>query len=690
MSARNTLRARAAKTLTTRTVGATAGAVAGARTARAAPGALTALAVTALAVLAGPAVGQAAADSPDTSGPVAAAPVLDATTAAKESAVLAAEDRRLSQIRSVVSVAPLHSTSYKSPYRLATASGYTLVLTARKSAYTITDLLKLEPETFVRQADGSYLLLESIYVDNGAKLDLSAPGGLTLRMASNVNGFVSIVTFGGSLSMIGSVQQPLKVTSWDARTAKPDTDPTDGRAYIRVIGGQFTMEHVEASDLGFWSGRTGGISLTGTDRPNTGSTQGPTAYVPTHGKAGKAAAKLLKGKDVAKSTDSLGNSGVDSLPPGALTTPGSQFDVGGLSYVSATISDSTITGDAYGLFVSSANGVQITGTKIRNSLVDGLVLYRFATQVVLEKVDSSRNHGDGFVLARAAQEVRISGSTANQNSGNGFTINGQPLATGPSASGGPVGSYGNNTVANSTASNNGHYGVEVLGGMNINIDNNAIVGNTMGIVVSHSTAKVSVVGNVLSAQQREGIALRDGNTGGTISGNIVTGAQTGIYLRDSSAEVTGNTVKGSKLHAVTLVGKDNGSKVSDNVLSGVGTSAVSSSRASGSHLNGGNDTIGWHNTTPLLTRALRLLHPTTLVWLGVFLLIVVAGVKGRRTRRQHTSGSSHDLLAGLPYQDKTPLPQVIIGELTAGGTGPSGRHAANSGAHGHDRLEPVG
>jgi parallel beta-helix repeat protein len=664
------------------------------RTNRTVTRSMAALAVAALAVLAGPAATVAVADAPGPSGPVAAAPVLNPTTAAKESAVLAAEDRRLSQIRSVVAVAPLHGDSWKSPYRLATASGYTLVLTARKAPYTVTDLLRLEPETFVRQADGSYLLLESIYVDNGAKLSLSAPGGLTLRMASNANGFVSIVTFGGSLSLVGSQQQPLRITSWDARTAKPDTDPTDGRAYIRAIGGQFTMEYVEASDLGFWSGRTGGISLTGTDRPNTGSTQGPTAYVPPHGKVAredsKAAEKLEKGKDVAKSTDDLGSNGVDSLPAGAITTPGSQFDVGGLSYVSATISDSTIDGDAYGLFVSSANGVQISDTKISGSLVDGLVLYRFATQVVLEKVDSSRNHGDGFVLARAAQEIRISGSTANQNSGNGFTLDGQPLATGPSASGGPVGSYGNNTIANSTAGDNGHYGVEVLGGMNINIDNNAVIGNTMGVVVRRNAQQVSVVGNVLSDQQREGISIRDGNTGGTVSGNIVTGAQTGIYLRDSNADITGNTVKGAELHAVTLVGKDTGTKVSDNVLSGVGTSAVSSSRSSGGHLVTGNDTLGWHNTTPLLTRALRLLHPTTLVWIGVFLLIVVAGVKGRRTRRLHTSGSSQDLLAGLPYQDKTPLPQVIVGELAAAGSTIPGRHAVQPAARGNDQLEPVG
>jgi parallel beta-helix repeat protein len=677
----------------------------GALSRRVVGGALTALVVAALA---GPASGVAAADPTDSTTPVAAAPILDATTAAKESAVLAAEDRRLSQLRSIVAVAPLHGAAWKAPYRLGTASGYTLVLTARKAVYTIADLLKLAPQTFVRQADGSYLLLESIYVDSGAKLNLTAPGGLTLRMASNVNGFVSIIAFGGSLSMIGSAQQPMKITSWDARTAKPDTDPTDGRSYIRAVGGQFTMEHVDVSDLGFWSGRTGGVSLTGTDRPNTGSTQGPSTYVPVHGKIArkdsKTAAKTAKTQSAAKPTDTLGTNEVTSLPAGAIADPNSQFDVGGLSYVSATISDSAFTGNAYGLFISGANGVQITRTKITGSLVDGLVLYRFATQVVLEKVDSSRNQGDGFVLARAAQEIRISGSIANQNSGNGFTLNGQPLATGPSASGGPVGSYGNNTIANSTANNNGHYGVEALGGMNINIDNNALSGNVMGIVVRRNSQKVSLVGNVLTAQQREGISIRDGNTGTIVSGNIVKGAQTGIYLRDSTAEITGNTVKGSALHAVTLVGRDNGTTVSDNVLSGQGTSAVSSSRASSAHLVGVNDTLGWHSTTPLLTRLLRLLHPTTLVWIGVFMLIVVAGVKGRRTRRLHTSGSSSDLLAGLPYHDKTPLPQVIVGEIAVAGAPGSGQepgqgrgseHGSGDGSvlapsRGSDQLEPVG
>jgi hypothetical protein len=193
---------------------------------------------------------------PDGAG---AAPAAGADAeSANQAALVAAEDRRLIEIRSVAAVAPLRGgTQYAKPYRLTTGSGYTLVLTSRSAPYTVKDLLTLAPQTFVRQSDGSYLLLENLYLNAGAKLTLSNPGGLTVRMASAATGFVSIVSFGGALAFVGTQQQPVKITSWDPRTKQPDSTVKDGRAYIRAVGGQFRSEYLQASNLGFWSGRTG-------------------------------------------------------------------------------------------------------------------------------------------------------------------------------------------------------------------------------------------------------------------------------------------------------------------------------------------------------------------------------------------------------------------------------------------------
>ena len=51
---------------------------------------------------------------------VPVAPAVNPTEAGSEAALVAAEDRRLIQVRAVTAVAPLHGTQWKSPYRLAT------------------------------------------------------------------------------------------------------------------------------------------------------------------------------------------------------------------------------------------------------------------------------------------------------------------------------------------------------------------------------------------------------------------------------------------------------------------------------------------------------------------------------------------------------------------------------------------
>ncbi len=620
----------------------------------------------------GPALAPAAAPAP--SGPVSPAPTVDAATAAREAADVAAEDHRLLEVRAVSANATLHATQGNTPYRLATGSGYTLVLPQRSTPYTVADLLQLAPQTFLRLTDGSYLLLENVYVGMGATLNLNTPGGLVLRMASTATGFVTIVSFDGTINLSGTAAHPMTVTSWDTQNNAPDTDPTEGRAYIRAIGGHFSMSHVDVYDLGFWSGRTGGISLTGSDRPTTGAATGSSTYVHVHashlhGKANQAHKKGATADSgdstsIAQPSGNLGADGVASLPTGALNGTGSQYDVSGLSYVSAQISDSVIQGNAYGIFISSAEGIEISGTQVTGSLIGGIVLHRFATNAVLSDDSSNSNHGDGFDIARAAQDVQISNSTAMDNSGNGFTINGQALSSGPSASGEPVGAYGNNTVTHSSTEDNGHYGIEVLGGQKVDLDHNSVVGNAMGIVVRRGAAQVSVVDNTLTAQQREGISVRDGDTGAVVTGNTVQGAVTGIYLRDSNAGISGNTVKGAQEHGITLVGTVGGTRVADNTLTGSGPSPVSASRAKGSVLVTRNATAGWHNTTPMLTRVKRMARPMTLIWLGVFLLIALAGLKGRGARRKLKAQGKRTTFVGRhPYQNQQPLPSKPAREI---------------------------
>jgi nitrous oxidase accessory protein NosD len=577
--------------------------------------------------------GPAAADPGD---PIA--PTVSAESAEQQAALVAAEDKRLDQVRAVSAVAALSGTSWNKPYRLGTADGYTLVLTQRREPYTVADLLKLGPQTFVRQADGSYLLTENIYLNSGAKLTLSNPGGLTVRMASTANAFVSIVSFGGDLKIVGTPQAPTKVISWDKRTSLPDTRVDDGRAYIRAIGGQFDASYAQISDLGFWSGRTGGVSLTGTDRPSTADVEGPAKLSKTEKAQAKAAEKA--------ETPTPGAGDVFAQPTGKLAVPDSRFDIPGLSYVSGSVRHATITGNTFGLFVSGSNGVTITDTTVEKSLQDGVVLHRFADGIDVERLTSRYNGGDGFVLSRAAQQVRVSDSVAQANGNNGFTVNGLPLADGPSASGERVGSFGSNTIANSISRGNGRYGIEVIGGRNISLQNNTVIGGDMGIVARQGTNGVSISGNKLTGQTRQGIAVRDHVAHAVITGNIVTGADNAIYINKSVAEVRGNTVVGATNHGVSLVGPTAGSSVSYNMIAGTGPSALDTSRAVGKARIEQNQITAWNDTSSFWIKFRHYASPMTLLWVGIILLIIGSAIMGVRRRRSGVVG---------PYANTQPL-----------------------------------
>lgn len=564
--------------------------------------------------------------SPDVAAaasPTGPAPVTQVAQAAadEEAALVAGEDRRLVQVSAQASISRWQSKSLRTPYRLSTGSGYTLVLTAASAPYTLEDLLKLEPQTLLEMTDSSYVLTENIVVMAGATLSLSQPGGLTLRLASGPSGFCSIVSLGGQLEFSGTPAAPLNITSWDTHAGTVDTDTTDGRAYVRAVGGQFAMEYVNVKDLGFWSGRTGGIALTGTSRPDLGAL------------AGVGKAKLTTTTDANTSPDItiVPVSPAGPLPTGA-ANPDLSTGIPEMDYVSSEISHTTIDGDAFGLFVTGANGLQISDSTVSNSEFAGIELHRFVSNGVIQRTTTTYNGGDGLNLDRATQGIVISEATSTRNAGHGFALSGAPLATGPSAVGSPVESYGNDSISNSIASDNARDGIEVSGGFNIGLANNRIDGNDMGIVVTDGATQVAVTGNDIGANKRHGISIVKGVSQSTVTGNVVDGATSGIYLRDSQAQVKGNTVEHASQHGVSVVGSAKGTAVDYNVLAGSGPSAIDTVRSHGGVSTKDNQQTGWHDTTPWYLYFKKLLHPMTVLWACILILVLLSAIRSRKSR----------------------------------------------------------
>jgi hypothetical protein len=329
----------------------------------------------------------------------------------------------------------------------------------------------------------------------------------------------------------------------------------------------------------------------------------------------------------------------------------------GRPQVSAKISNSVISGNAFGVFVASANAVAITDTIVETSLADGVIMHRFTTGAVIERTVVRRNLGDGFVLSRASRQVSIKGSTAEGNTGNGFTLVGQPLAAGASASGESTASSGGHSVTDSVARNNVRYGLEILGGHDVAIKNNRVEGGDMGIVATDAADKVTITGNQLAGPQRQAIALRDRVTAAVIADNVADGPAVGVYVRDSVAEVRANTIRNATLHGVTVVGETGGSVISHNTIAGAGPSPINSSRAIGVVLVAENQIDAWHITRPFWAAVRHYVSPMTMLWTSVLLLIVFFGAKGRKLIMRGRARVH-------PYADKMPIQAAPAHELT--------------------------
>jgi hypothetical protein len=547
-----------------------------------------------------------------------------AEDAERQAALVADEDLRLEQIRAA---APRVGQGWRPPFRVDTYGGSTLVLTERAYPYTVDDLLQYGPKTITRQADGAYLLTENLYVNMGARLEFFDENGLTLRLASTRKGFVSVVSYGGIVDLRGTPRAPLRIASWDPLTRGSDADVGDGRAYLRAIGGRFAMSYAVVTDLGFWSGRTGGVGLTGNDL-STSADAGETVQ-PAAGTQGPA------------------------VGDGRFAEPA-------LPGISGSITHATMRRNAFGLFVSNSRDVSIADVRVESSVRDGVVLHRYEARAPVTRVVSWRNGGDGFVLARATQGVRLDRVSAEHNAGNGLTVDGQPLASAPSVFGDSMASYGPNRVSNSVATGNGRYGIEVVGGHGVGLLGNHVDGGggDMGIVVRAGAADVRVSGNYLTGHKRQGIAVREGASAVQVTQNTVVGGETGIYVRDAVARLERNAVRDVTQHGVTVVGAGAGVVVTRNVIAGKGSRAVDVSRVDGVVDVRDNDASGWHDDRTVWAELRHYVSPMTLLWSLIALVVIGTAVRMRRRGGQW--------IGEHPYADKLPLrsapPQEIVPE----------------------------
>lgn len=523
-----------------------------------------------------------------------------------EATLVATESGRIDQLRSLAEQSSWIGPRAQRAVVVRADGRRTAILQPSKEPYTLDSLQRLLPGGLVRTAAGDYLLTLTLAVVSGATLQIQAETPTRLDLESSRSGFVSIVSFGGTITLSGTPETDLRVTSRDARTSRPDTATDDGRAYLRAIGGSFTARDVTFDHLGFWSGSTGGVALTGTRADRSA-------------KAAGAAAVLER---------------------------------------------VTLRQNAYGLFANAASQIRVTDSTVKDNLVHGIDFHRYVSDSIVRSSTIEDNAGDGIAIDRGSSGIRIEQSAVLRNGRDGISIDGSPLATGPSATGSSVVPSGTTAVADSRIEGNARDGVHLRSGKALHIHDNRISGSGDGIVVSDGATDVTVSGNDILDTSEHAIEVSGSRGGILVVGNTLSRTDTGVYLRDAAARVTGNTISHATRHGITAVGSMSGTWVGANTIAGEGVSPVDTRRSTGRMpVVAGNTTADWAVVTPADVGLRRVFQPMTTMWA---VLAIAVGLTALGHRRSRSQGIRDPFAYLTPLQELgggiVPPPEPVRGE----------------------------
>lgn len=436
----------------------------------------------------------------------------------------------------------------------------------------------------------SALLLDNLFVSTNARLNLGGSALHVLYLDSGSGGFASIVGWGGSLSFRGTSKQPMTIMGWDRADSSPAADRGYGRPYIREVDGSMTLTNVRVSSLGFWSGRTGGVAWTG-----------------------------VTGKP----------------------------STGGAS-------NSTFTDETYGAFLSRSSGVTFRDDLFEFNELDGLRIHRYAIGTSVISSSASRNGGSGFIVSRATRNTLLTGDVSENNAGNGYYVDGRPLVSGASASGGSATPGSGAEIEDSAAIGNGRIGILIEGGNGTVVKADQICAAITAIAVRYNSADAVLTGNDIRCNPRTGFSIGPAAPGTMISGNTVSGARMGVLVRNSGAvQVDNNRIIGATIFGITARGLPSQVTGVGNAISGTGFRAVDARAQARPPALSGTNLSGWAHHAKVTFWSYLLFHPLAALWLSIAILVLAGAAWSRRRR-----------LPPHPYPASTRWRGSILGSLS--------------------------
>ncbi|MDX2377862.1 right-handed parallel beta-helix repeat-containing protein [Microbacterium sp. LRZ72] len=309
------------------------------------------------------------------------------------------------------------------------AEEHTLVLGSRPAAYTFADLIKAGAVEEARS--NTFVLSLAVIVRSGATLRIDQPG-VTLQMTSTPEGFTSIVAWGGDLVLAGAPDSPLVLQSWSEEAGATDIQTDDGRTYVLARDGSLTATDTTFRDLGFWSGRTGGVAAVATE-------------------------------------------------DGAAT---------------ATLTRTTHTGLHLGAFLSRTQTAALEAVTVTDSLTDGILITDDSRAVSVTGGSVVGSAGTGIAVRRESTAIEVSGTSVTGSGGWGIEVDGNALADGPNPQGYGTRHSEGLVIDGAKTSGNGQGGIRVLSmdaaeifGSTVAEDGTALalIGPAEGVAVTENT-----------------------------------------------------------------------------------------------------------------------------------------------------------------------------------------------------------
>jgi len=339
--------------------------------------------------------------------------------------------------------------------RWASSSGR-VYITGSGTSCTLSDIKTYGSKyiPLVSVSPSVWFLGANIILQNGATLLLQNE---ELRLKSDSSGFVSITAKWGNVKIENE-----KITSWDQSNQRPDTNYSDGRAYISV------KSFLESSG----AARESRMDIANSDISNLG---------------------FYKAESYGLSWKVLGGSGNSSF-----------YDK---VNVYGNVTGSKIGKNFFGIYTFGGQNMNISGNEVYDSIWYGIDPHDDSDYLMIISNNAHDNGIHGIIASQRCNNTIIQNNTSSNNGGVGIMLHRNAT---------------NSTVSGNTCNGNDDSGIAIFDSRNNVITNNVAKYNVKGIRLSVGSSSNAIAGNNFSNNTQAGVYTYKGTDTPTVgTGRII-------------------------------------------------------------------------------------------------------------------------------------------------------------------------